>query len=235
MVDTQQNEAQVAEDTLEESDSSLNNIGKSEELPRLSLSAQISALIFVSQRPVSAVTISEVLAVDLATVESELEKLRDFYDPLIFGFELVNIAEAWQFRSSALAANVITKLAPPKLRRLSKAASETLAVVAYKQPVGKAEIDSIRGVDSSPTLRTLLDLRLVRAVGKANAPGHPMLYGTTTIFLERFGLHDLTDLPSLKELEDLVQIDSVTDTAKADDDQADVEPGESVTASSVPL
>lgn len=169
----------------------------------LGLGAKLSALLLVSPRPVSVHVLADATRVDAMEVEQELLRLKDKFDPAEFGFNLQEVADGWQLRTSPLASTVIARLAPPKAKRLSKAASETLAVVAYKQPVGKAEIDSIRGVDSTPTLRGLLDLRLVRAVGRSNSPGHPVLYGTTSLFLERFGLRDLADLPTVRELSEL--------------------------------
>lgn len=170
----------------------------------LPLRAQVCGLLFVSSRPITVATIAEATLQSIEAVEEELRYLQAEIEPGKFGFELIEVADAWQFRTSSLLARNISRLAPPKARRLSKAASETLAVIAYRQPVGKADIDSIRGVDSAPTLRTLLDLKLIRGVGRASTPGHPILYGTTTAFLERFGLRDLGELPSLRELEEMV-------------------------------
>ena len=88
-------------------------------------------------------------------------------------------------------------------KRLSKAAAETLAIVAYRQPVQKAEIEAIRGVDAIQTVKTLLDAKLIRIVGRDTTPGTPALYGTTDVFLEKFGLADLSELPSVRELKEL--------------------------------
>ena len=113
------------------------------------------------------------------------------------------MSAGFQFRSAPVLAQVIKRLIPARTKRLSRAAGETLAVIAYKQPVERAEIESIRGVDALPTLKTLLDARLIRVIGKHDSPGHPVLYGTTAEFLERFGLADLSALPTLHEFEQL--------------------------------
>jgi len=116
------------------------------------------------------------------------------------GFILVNVAQGFQFRSrEALAPylKAMNKVAPT---RLSQAAMEVLAIVAYRQPIIRAEVDQIRGVDSGGVLKTLIDRDIVRIIGKKDEPGKPILYGTTDSFLEVFNLRSLQDLPSLKDL-----------------------------------
>jgi len=172
-----------------------------EQQTRFSLKAKISAVLLASSRPVAASKIARVLEREVETVEDALEGLSDLYDDSIHGFSLKNIAGKWQLRTAPGLAPVMRKLQPPKSRRLSRAAAETLAVIAYKQPVHRADIESVRGVDALPTLKTLLDAKLVRVVGKEDSIGNPALYGTTEVFLEKFGLTDLSDLPTLTELE----------------------------------
>jgi len=166
-----------------------------------SLSSRISAILLASSRPVSASRIAKILERGVETVEETLEGLCELYDDSIHGFSLKNIAGKWQLRTAPGLSPVLRRLHPPKSRRLSRAAAETLSVIAYKQPVHRADIESVRGVDALPTLKTLLDAKLVRVVGKEDTIGNPALYGTTETFLEKFGLTDLSALPTLSELE----------------------------------
>src|SRR4029450_7415753 len=119
------------------------------------------------------------------------------------GFVLINVAQGFQFRTRAELAPYIRAMSKVSPTRLSQAALETLAIVAYRQPIIRAEVDQIRGVDSGGTLKTLLDRDLVRIVGKKDEPGKPILYGTTEGFLEIFNLRSLQDLPTLKDVNQL--------------------------------
>jgi segregation and condensation protein B len=121
------------------------------------------------------------------------------------GWRLVTKPEFWTY---------VERLREPQRIRLSKPALETLAIVAYRQPVTRAEIDSIRGVDCSGTLQTLVDRYLVTAVGRKESPGRPVLYGTTSEFLEHFGLKSLEELPGLPEaaLETMAAIEARAET-----------------------
>ena len=106
--------------------------------------------------------------------------------------------------------------------RLSNAALETLAIVAYRQPLTRAEVENVRGVDAGPVMRTLLERKLIKLSGHRDVPGHPMLYATTKRFLEVFGLAQLGDLPTLRELEELVPVADETGDAFAADPAGDV-------------
>jgi segregation and condensation protein B len=106
--------------------------------------------------------------------------------------------------------------------RLSRSAMETLAIVAYKQPAVRSEIEQIRGVDSAGVLKTLLERRLVRIVGRKDAPGRPIMYGTTRQFLQAFGLKDLSDLPALRDIKELKEAEPFT--LQNLDPDADVSP-----------
>jgi segregation and condensation protein B len=116
------------------------------------------------------------------------------------GFELLKVADKYQFRTRAIFAPYIRELKAERPRRLSAAALETLAVVAYRQPVVKSDIERIRGVDVTPTLKTLLERALVKIVGHQPTAGQPALYGTTEEFLRLFSLNSLAQLPSLRDL-----------------------------------
>ena len=172
---------------------------------RIPLPARITALLFVSSRPLSVEALAAAANVKPSTIERTLPKVAALYSDEINGFSLHEVAGGWQFRTSPGAAAAIQRLIPRGARRLSRAAAETLAVIAYKQPVQRAEIEAIRGVDALPTLKTLLDARLIRIVGRENAAGKPALYGTTKTFLEKFGLNDLSELPSPREIAELLE------------------------------
>jgi segregation and condensation protein B len=119
------------------------------------------------------------------------------------GFEIAEVAGGWQLRTSADLAEYVQALHPRRAARLSRAALETLAVVGYKQPITRAEIEHVRGVDAGAVLRGLLERDLVRIAGHREIPGRPMLYATTRRFLEVFGLASLEDLPSLRDLQEV--------------------------------
>ena len=119
------------------------------------------------------------------------------------GIVLDEVAGGWLFRTSAKYAPFVRDLAGEKPVRLTRAQVETLAIAAYRQPITRPEIDEIRGVDSGATLKLLLERDLLRILGKKDEPGRPLLYGTTTQFLEFFGLKSLKDLPTLKEFTEL--------------------------------
>jgi segregation and condensation protein B len=121
------------------------------------------------------------------------------------GIVLDELAGGWLFRTSVQYAPFVRELASERPVRLTRAQVETLAIAAYRQPITRPEIDDIRGVDSGATLKLLLERDLVRILGKKDEPGRPLLYGTTTAFLELFGLKSLKDLPTLKEFTELTE------------------------------
>ncbi|MEL6546754.1 MAG: SMC-Scp complex subunit ScpB, partial [Myxococcota bacterium] len=129
------------------------------------------------------------------------ERWSDGEDPR--GFELVEVAEGFSFRSNPMYADYLRAMRDERPVRLSKAALETLSIVAYRQPATKPEIDHIRGVDCGGTLRLLIDRNLVRIVGKKEEPGRPLLYGTSKEFLSFFNISNLNELPSLREYHEL--------------------------------
>jgi len=130
-----------------------------------------------------------------------MEELRISYLRDGRGFRLVELAGGYQLRTASEFAPYILKLfKEPREERLSQPALETLAIVAYRQPIVKAEIEAIRGVDVSGVLQTLVDRGLVRIAGRKEVPGRPFLYETTRLFLEHFGLKDTEELPHISEL-----------------------------------
>ena len=165
----------------------------------------IEALIFTSENPLTVDRIKEVLGeeADKKEIKNVLIDLVGEYNERKGGFYLEEVAGGFQFRTRTGLGEWVTKLKGIKPATLTQAAMETLAVVAYRQPVLKSEIDRIRGVDVSGSLRGLLDKKLVRMVGRKDVPGRPMLYGTTKKFLEIFNLKDLSELPTLRELKEL--------------------------------
>jgi segregation and condensation protein B len=169
------------------------------------LKSILEAMIFVSEQPISLERMAGVLTdctrKDLKEVLNELEQE---YEERGGALEIVQVANGYQFRTRAEFAPWIGKMRQQRFARLSRAALETLAIVAYRQPVTRAEAEAIRGVDSGAVLGTLLERRLLRILGRKEVPGRPILYGTTAEFLELFGLRNLKDLPTLREIKDMV-------------------------------
>ncbi len=164
----------------------------------------IEALIFVSDVPITSAKIGVVLEdVKDEEISSVINELITEYDERNGGVFLKEVAGGYQFRTGEAAASWVHKLKKQKPAVLSPAAMETLAVVAYRQPVMRAEIEKVRGVDISGILKGLLEKNLVRIVGRRDVPGKPIIYGTTRQFLETFGLNNLSDLPTLREFKEL--------------------------------
>lgn len=170
----------------------------------LTLSAQIAALLLTASRPIPLAKIADVLGYEENEIELALANVDSLFKEETHGFSIRLVSGGYQFRTSARAREVIAKMHPPKGRKFSRAAAETLAVIAYRQPVARAEIEAIRGVDALPTIKTLLEAKVVRIVGHEDSVGQPALYGTTPLFLERFGLNDLAELPTTRELEEFL-------------------------------
>jgi len=166
----------------------------------------IEALLFASPDPLSMARIRSILqGVETAEITQALESLKGDYAEESRSFMIVEIGGGYQLATKPDYAVFVGKLVESRSRqRLSKAAMETLAIVAYKQPVVRSTIESIRGVNADGVLRTLLERDLVRIVGRGDGPGRPLLFGTTREFLLQFGLNKLSDLPGLKEIEELV-------------------------------
>lgn len=166
--------------------------------------AILEALVFASESPLTPERAVEVLTdADRAGVLALFEALGQTYDARGGGIQLVQVAGGFQFRTRPDMAPWIRKLKAARPAMLSTAALETLAVIAYRQPIVKADIDRVRGVDASGALKGLLEKKIVRIVGRKDVPGKPIIYGTTKKFLEVFNLRDLTELPTLRDLKDL--------------------------------
>lgn len=166
----------------------------------------VETLIFVSDEPLSVKIISEVLEEDRETVEAAVEELKNEYEQRESGLILREIAGGWQISTRAEYHEEIRRFLKTRpSAKLSLAALETLAVIAYKQPVTIPEILEIRGTQSSSSIKTLLDKKLIINKGRKETVGKPMQYGTSKDFLIQFGLKDLTELPSIEDFEDLSQ------------------------------
>ncbi len=168
--------------------------------------AIVEALIFVADEPITVKLLSEILGEDKETVEAAVEELRGEYETREGGLQLREIAGGWQISTRTEHHDEVRKFLKTRPNaKLSLAALETLAVIAYKQPATVPEILEIRGVQSASAIKTLLDKKLIVAKGRKETVGRPMQYGTSKDFLIQFGLRDLTELPSIEDFEDLVQ------------------------------
>jgi segregation and condensation protein B len=166
--------------------------------------AIIEALIFVSEEPLSAKVIADVLREDRAVVEAALVELAKEFNARNGGLQLREVAGGWQFATRPeYHEHVRAYLKSRPSAKLSIASLETLAVIAYKQPVTVPEILEIRGVQSPSSVKTLLDKKLIVAKGRKDTVGRPMMYGTSKEFLLQFGLKDLGELPSMEDFQDL--------------------------------
>jgi segregation and condensation protein B len=166
--------------------------------------AVIESLIFVSGEPLSVKTIADVLKEDKAVVEEAMTALAAEFNARNSGLHLRELAGGWQFATRPqYHEHVRAFLKSRPSAKLSLASLETLAVIAYKQPVTVPEILEIRGVQSPSAIKTLLDKKLIVAKGRKDTVGHPMMYGTSKEFLIQFGLKDLSELPSMEDFQDL--------------------------------
>lgn len=165
----------------------------------------VEALIFVADEPITVKNLADILEEDRETIEAAVEELKGEYEQRDGGLQLREIAGGWQISTrTEYHEEVRQYLKTRPSAKLSLAALETLAVIAYKQPVTIPEILEIRGVQSASAIKTLLEKRLIITKGHKETVGRPMMYGTSKDFLIQFGLKDLTELPSIEDFEDLV-------------------------------
>jgi segregation and condensation protein B len=169
----------------------------------LELTPLIEAMIFAADGPLRADRMAEALDMDQAEIISAIEALEIDYAEHPRGFFLQEVSGGYQLRTRPEYADFLRKLGHSRPFKFSRPALESLAIIAYRQPVTRSEIEYLRGVDSGSVLKTLLEKRLVRILGKKDVPGKPMIYGTTREFLELFGLSDLSALPTLREFSEL--------------------------------
>lgn len=171
------------------------------EITNEQLRGLLEALVFASDRPLKTKELAKIAGVPSKQAGDVLAELAVFYEAR--GIRLEEIAGGWIFRTAGEYAEYVRDLTKAKPVRLSRAQIETIAIIAYRQPVTRPEIDDVRGVDSGAVLKTLLERDLVRILGQKDEPGRPFLYGTGAHFLELFGLKSLGDLPTLREFTEL--------------------------------
>lgn len=175
------------------------------------LSAAMETILFMSDRPVSLPKLRSVInsEVPLTAYRQLMTKLRDEFSKDHRGIEIAEVSLGFQLRTKPQMGQILRKMVKTQPLKLSPTTMEVLAIIAYKQPVTKDEVDLIRGVDSGYVLRNLMEKRLIRISGRSDLPGKPMLYGTTHEFLELFCLKDLKAMPSLHEVESMVAASEV--------------------------
>jgi segregation and condensation protein B len=173
-------------------------------MEREDIKSIIESLLFVADGPLTIQRLGEVLeGLGKADLRSTLEELQAELENSRRGIRLVEVAGGYQLRTPKVNANWVKKFLGGRPARMGRATLETLAIIAYRQPITRAEIETIRGVDVDGVINTLLDRSLIRAVARKDVPGRPFLYGTTPEFLQLFNLKDLTHLPTLKEMEEI--------------------------------
>jgi len=161
------------------------------------------AILFIAGDPVPVRSIAEVLDIDVDAAQSLMEKMLKAYALQPRGLQLIRINDAYQLVTRPEYGEYIRKFTgATKEQPLSRACLETLAIIAYNQPVTKADIEQLRGVKCDHAIAVLLEKNLIREVGRLDAPGKPKLYGTTELFLKSFGLSDINDLPPLEQQQD---------------------------------
>jgi segregation and condensation protein B len=166
--------------------------------------AVVEALIFASEKPLTLGQIAELIDLPVSRAGEVVDRVRRNFDEISgHGMFLAEVAGGFQFRTRPEMAFWIKKLQKTRPLRLSTAALEILAIVAYRQPLTRAAIEQIRGVDCGGTLRHLLEKKLIRVAGKKESPGRPLLYATTDGFLEVFGLRNLEELPDPRQIDQL--------------------------------
>jgi segregation and condensation protein B len=163
----------------------------------------VETLLFVAERPLTIEEIRQATGVEADRLEKALDQLSGDFREGIRGIVLHEVAGGWQLRTSPINADFARRFLRVKPQRLTRAALETLAIIAYRQPVTRPEIEEIRAVDCGAVVKALLERKLIKILGKKEEPGRPILYGTTREFLEFFALKDLASLPTLREFHEL--------------------------------
>ncbi len=163
----------------------------------------LESLLFVTDKPLNEEAIRASTGMDVEVIKAGLQKLQGQYRDGVRGIVLHEVACGWQLRTDPNNAEFVRRFLKVKPQRLTRAALETLAIVAYRQPVTRPEIEDIRAVDCGAVVKALLERRLIKIIGKKEEPGRPLLYGTTPEFLEFFNLRDLGSLPTLREFQEL--------------------------------
>lgn len=190
--------------------------------------AIIEALLFASDTPLKSEKLSEILGLERGMIAALLRELVQESECAGHGFLLGSVAEGYQYRTRPEYAEWVRRLGHHRPFRFSRAALETLAIIAYRQPVTRAEIEYLRGVESGAVVKTLMEKRLVKILGKKEIAGRPLIYGTTRDFLEFFGLRDLSGLPTLRDFSELAPdaLDGLLPLADEDSSVAPTETAE---------
>jgi len=165
--------------------------------------AVVEALLFAAEKPVDIGQLEETTRFSRELIAEALEELQRRYAPGSGGIILVDLQGRFHLRTDPQVGAYVRRMLHVRPMRLTRAALETLAIVAYRQPVTRPEMEDLRGVDCGAVTRALLERKLIRILGKKDEPGRPLLYGTTREFLELFNLRDLTQLPTLREFQEL--------------------------------
>lgn len=172
----------------------------------MSMTAALECLLFVSGEPLPLSELARALQTDTIAIESALRDLQITLTERGSGLQLTQIAGGWQLATRVEYAEIVARMLDRGSSRLSRAALETLAIIAYRQPITSPEIEAVRGVSSAGVLKTLLERRLIEEAGRKDSVGKPVLYRTTNDFLHYFGMSDLSQLPVLEEKEPMVAI-----------------------------
>lgn len=175
------------------------------------LCGAIETIIFMQDKPINLLKIKNQIDADLPlrVVHESIARLQEEYESKHHGIRLMEVAQGYQFRTKATYSKIVQKMFKVQTLQLSPTALEVLAIIAYKQPISKTAVESIRGVDSSHVVRALMDRRLVKVVGRSDEMGRPSLYGTTMEFLEIFNLNSVDELPSEIELDEIANANEV--------------------------
>jgi segregation and condensation protein B len=173
-----------------------------------SLKSVVESLLFVADTPLTLDRLCSILEEhDRRDISAAVDELLAEYGEGTRGIYLAEVAGGWQLRSRPENADYLRRLNRSRPYRFSNSSLETLAIVAYRQPITRAEVEYLRGVDSGGVLKTLLEKKMLRILGKKDIPGRPLIYGTSREFLESFNLKDLASLPTLKEVQELTARD----------------------------
>jgi segregation and condensation protein B len=163
----------------------------------------LEALFFAAEKPVDMPTLEEATQFSKEMLQTAIADLQKMYAPGARGVHLVDLGGRWQLRTEAEVGAYVRRMLRVKPMRLTRAALETLAIVAYRQPITRPELEDLRGVDCGAVTKALLERKLIRILGKKDEPGRPLIYGTSKEFLDLFSLRDLTQLPTLREFQEL--------------------------------
>ena len=168
----------------------------------------IEALLFANPSPINQAQLNQVFNSPVPSLKDSIKRLNNFYSKYEKPYSINSIAGGFQLATNSDYDIWIRRLLRKSNKlTLSSAALDALAIVAYKQPIGRYDIEAIRGVDSSGVIKTLLSRNLIKIKGRGDGPGRPLLYSTTKIFLEQFGINRISDMPKLKEVSQLIDAD----------------------------